>query len=35
MSRLRPAALSRPLHPDLANVWYPKEIGDAFFTQTA
>jgi iron complex outermembrane receptor protein len=21
------------LHPDLANVWYPKEVGDAFFTQ--
>ncbi len=20
-------------HPDLENVWYPKEIGDAFFTQ--
>jgi iron complex outermembrane receptor protein len=31
--QIAPGSAVATAHPDLANVWYPKEIGDAFFTQ--
>jgi len=31
--QIAPNSAVATAHPDLANVWYPKDIGDAYFTQ--